>query len=113
MGNGELTERNLERRRMPRFACSVELEMEWGSARLHGRIRDASATGMFIESADPLWVGAGFRAWLALDQPVQVDCFVRRIEPGRGMGVSVALPEDQPRQHYQQFVQALARSEPG
>ena len=98
---------------MPRFACSVELEMEWGSARLRGRICDASASGMFIESADPLWVGAGFRAWLTLDQPVQVDCFVRRVEAGRGMGVSVALPEDGPRQHYQQFVQALARSEPG
>jgi len=98
---------------MPRFACSVELEMEWGSARLSGRVRDASASGMFIESTDPLWVGAGFCARLALAEPVQVDCFVRRIEPGRGMGVSVALAEEGPRQLYQQFVQALARSEPG
>ncbi|MBZ5702353.1 MAG: PilZ domain-containing protein [Acidobacteriia bacterium] len=98
---------------MPRFACNVELEMEWGSARLRGRICDASANGMFIEAADPLWVGAGFRARLALAEPVQVDCFVRRIEPGRGMGVSVALAEEGARRHYQKFVQSLARSEPG
>ncbi len=105
-------ERQTERRHAPRFGCDTKLEMEWGSAVLHGRIRDVSSSGMFIEVADPLWVGAGFRARLFLEQPVQVECFVRRVEPGRGMGVSVDLPEDGPRTDYLGFVQSRSRARP-
>ena len=109
MENSEQTARRLERRRAPRFSCAVELEMEWGSAVLQGRIRDISASGMFIESPDPLWVGAGFSARLKLEQPLRVDCFVKRIEPGRGMGVSVTLPEDSLRSRYEGIVESLSR----
>lgn len=84
--------------------------MEWGSVVLLGRIRDISASGMFIESPDPLWVGAGFSARLKLDEPLRVNCFVKRIEPGLGMGVSVSLPEDSFRERYQSFLESLARS---
>lgn len=104
--------RQTEWRRAPRFGCNTQLEMEWGSALLHGRIRDVSSSGMYIEVADPLWIGAGFRARLFLEEPVHVDCFVRRVEPGRGMGVSVALPEDGLYRHYQGFVQSLSRAKP-
>ncbi|MBZ5526547.1 MAG: PilZ domain-containing protein [Acidobacteriia bacterium] len=104
--------RQTERRHAPRFGCDTRLEMEWGSALLHGRIRDVSASGMFIEVSDPLWVGAGFRARLFLEEPVQVDCFVRRVEPGCGMGVSVDLPENGLRERYLGFVQALSRQRP-
>ncbi len=104
--------RQTERRHAPRFGCDTRLEMEWGSALLHGRIRDVSSSGMFIEVSDPLWVGAGFRARLFLEEPVQVDCFVRRVEPGRGMGVSVELPENGLRARYLGFVQALSRQSP-
>jgi len=45
--------------------------------------RDISANGMFIEAADPLWIGAGFTARLNSKQPLTVDCSVKRIEPGR------------------------------
>jgi hypothetical protein len=31
-------------------------------------------SGMFIESIDPLWVGAGFTANLLLDRPVKIVC---------------------------------------
>jgi len=44
---------------------------------------------MFIEAIDPLWLGAGFTARLTLDRPVKLNCFVKRVEPGHGMGVSV------------------------
>jgi len=67
---------------------------------LRARTRDLSSNGMFIESLDPLWVGAGFTAQLTLDPPLRVNCFVKRVEPGRGMGVSVALAEGQ---HQQQL----------
>jgi hypothetical protein len=84
--------------------------MEWGSAVLCGRIRDISASGMFIESPDPLWVGAGFSARLKLSERVHVNCFVKRVEPGNGMGVAVSLPEDDRKERYRDFVQSLARA---
>ena len=71
----------------------ADLEFEWGSAVLRASTRDISASGMFIEATDPLWIGAGFTARLNIQHPVRLDCSVKRIEPGRGMGVSVAYPE--------------------
>jgi PilZ domain len=109
MGTGDRPARRLERRWAPRFVFRAELEIEWGSAVLRGNTRDISQNGMFIESADPLWVGAGFTArLLALDQTVRVDCFVRRVEPGRGMGVVISVPEQPHQQRYQQLLASLS-----
>jgi hypothetical protein len=110
MENSNQTARRLERRRAPRFSCGRELEMEWGSAVLRGRVRDISASGMFIESSDPLWVGAGFSARLKLSEQIQVNCSVKRVEPESGMGVAVSLPGDEREERYQDFVQSLARA---
>jgi hypothetical protein len=104
---------NFEPQRPPRYAYKADLEIEWGSARLRGRTRDISANGMFIEAVDTLWVGAGFRALLALERPVEVDCMVKRIEPGRGMGVTVRVAKDQGEDHYRALVAALSKSNPG
>ena len=105
MSNGELEARRTERRKAPRFQYQAPVEIEWGSARLRARTRDISASGMFLESDDVLWVGAGFRARLAVDRPVYMECSVKRVEPGRGMGVTVALQDEQSRQ----FQDLLAR----
>jgi hypothetical protein len=111
MGIGDLSSRRLERRWAPRFNFRASLDIEWGSAVLRASTRDLSSNGMFIESADPLWVGAGFTAELLLDPPVKVNCFVKRVEPGRGMGVSVSLsPEQQPA--YQEFIASLSQTHP-
>jgi PilZ domain len=104
----DLADQRLERRRAPRFNYQAILEIEWGSARLKGRTRDISAGGMFIESDDLLWVGAGFRARMAAERPVWLECQVKRVEPGLGMGVTVALREDQSQQHYQDLLARLA-----
>ena len=101
----EAVQRQIARATHP-GACH-ELEIEWGSAVLRGRTVDVSVSGMFIESADPLWIGAGFTARLKLDTPLNVDCFVKRVEPGRGMGVAVVLPETQ-QQRYQQLLASLS-----
>ena len=66
--------RELDRRRAPRFPYQANLEIEWGSARLKARTRDISQGGMFIESEDVLWVGAGFRARFGVDRPLWLDC---------------------------------------
>jgi hypothetical protein len=86
------------------------VEIEWGSARLRARTRDISENGMFIESEDVLWVGAGFRARLSTESPVWLDCSVKRVEPGRGMGVSIAVSQNQHQQHYQDLLSKLATS---
>ena len=97
-----------ERRRSPRYNYQAGLEIEWGSARLKGRTRDISAGGMYIESEDVLWVGAGFRARLAADRALWLDCSVKRVEPGRGMAVTIAVPEAQNQKHFEDLLAKLS-----
>lgn len=108
MGSGDHSARRSERRWAPRYSFRANLEIEWGSATLRASTRDISSNGMFIESADPLWIGAGFTAHLVLDRPVKVNCSVKRIEPGHGMGVSVTVSESQHEQHYQDLLASLS-----
>jgi hypothetical protein len=63
---------------------------------------------MFIESEDMLWVGAGFRARFGMEQPVWLDCSVKRVEPGLGMGVTISLAEEQGQRHFQDLLARLA-----
>ena len=105
---GDQASRRLERRWAPRYSFRTGLEIEWGSAVLRGNTRDISSNGMFIEAPDTLWVGAGFTARLHLPQPVQVDCLVKRVEPGSGMGVSVALPESESQKLYHDLLSSLS-----
>jgi len=110
MSTGELGSRRPDRRRAPRYPFQAHLEIEWGSARLKARTRDISVGGMFIESEDVLWVGAGFRARLLADRPVWLECSVKRVEPGFGMGVTVAHPEEQSGAQYQELLAKLAQA---
>ncbi len=110
MGSGDQPARRIERRWAPRYTFRAGLEIEWGSAVLRGSTRDISASGMFIEAADPLWVGAGFTARIALARPVKLDCFVKRIEPGRGMGVSVAVSESESQKLYEDLLSSLSNT---
>jgi hypothetical protein len=77
------------------------------------KTRDISANGMFIEAADTLWVGAGFTVRLNLERPVRVNCSVKRVEPGLGMGVVVALAELENQKYYEQLLDSLAGNRPG
>ena len=105
------TSRRTDRRWAPRFDFRVSLDIEWGSAVLRASTRDISSSGIFIESADPLWVGAGFTASLLLEHPVKIVCSVKRVEPGRGMGVAVSLPDEQ-QDSYKQLIARLSQSQP-
>src|SRR2546425_6341495 len=86
-----------DRRSSTRYPCGAVLEMEWGSAVLRGRVLDISAEGMRIEIADPLWVGARFSAVLALEPPLRMECVVRRVARGGGVGGSLVAPATQER----------------
>ena len=84
-----------ERRRFPRYGFQTDAEIEWGSSTLKAMVSDLSVGGMFVVAANPLWVGATFSARLFLGEPLAVNCVVRRVLPGRGMGVEfVSLSED-------------------
>jgi hypothetical protein len=80
---------------------------------LPAKTRDISANGMFIEAADTLWVGAGFTVRLNLERPVRVNCSVKRVEPGLGMGVVVAPAEFENQKYYEQLLDSLAGNRPG
>ena len=109
MGTADPPSRRTDRRWAPRYSFRASLDIEWGSAVLRASTRDISASGMFIESVDPLWVGAGFTANLLLDHPVKVVCSVKRVEPGLGMGVSVSLPVEQ-QEPYQRLISRLSQT---
>ena len=108
MATADHPSRRNERRWAPRYSFSADLEIEWGSAVLRAKTRDISANGMFIESADTLWIGAGFSAHLALDHPVKIDCSVKRVEPGRGMAVAVTVSEQPHHERYQNLLASLS-----
>lgn len=87
--------KTVERRRSPRHPFRADVEIEWGSTTLRASINEIGGTGMFIESNDPLWVGAEFRARMLLELQLEVNCVVRRVVPGVGMGVEfVGLTEE-------------------
>jgi len=70
------------------------IEIEWGSSILTGLVRDIGPQGLFVEITPPLWVGATFLARLVADPPLQLNCTVRRVEPGSGIAVTFELPEE-------------------
>jgi hypothetical protein len=83
-----------ERREFNRRKFSGTIEIEWGSTTLTGLVRDVGPKGMFIELSPPLWVGATFFARLVVEPPLQLNCTVRRVEPGTGIAVTFELPEE-------------------
>jgi hypothetical protein len=63
---------------------------------------------MFIEAVGPLWVGVGFTARLGLDHPERLDCLLKGVEPGRGMGESVAVSESESQKFYNALLSSLS-----
>jgi len=63
---------------------------------------------MFIESHDPFWVGATFSVVIALENPVRVDCVVRMVEAGEGMGVEFLQLSAEARAELERRVALLA-----
>jgi hypothetical protein len=89
MGSAEASVPGLDRREYFRARYFADVEIEYGSSRLRARTQDISLGGMLIETTDPLWVGAEFRAWIGMAQgaPLEVVCAVRQVIPNVGMGV--------------------------
>ena len=82
-----------ERRRSLRREFHANLEIDWGSAVLTGKVRDISPRGLFIELIPALWVGATFRARLKLNPALPLDCTVARVEPQNGVAVEFEIAD--------------------
>ena len=95
--------------RPPRFKFSAPLEFQWGSIIIQASVCDISANGMFIETANPLWIGATFSANLMLNPSLKIDCTVSRIDPHRGMAVQVAFACPESNRGFMQLVEKLGR----
>lgn len=98
----------IEKREARRVNYSIDVEIEWGSSTVHGRTRNLSAGGMFVELANPLWIGAEFSARVKIDgSPVQVQCVVRRVMPELGNGVEFADMSAEDRSRLRQLIESL------
>jgi hypothetical protein len=95
------------RREFARFHFHVAAEIVWQSRKVWGRVTDVSRGGLFIEMADPPCLGAHFVTQLALNVPLRVNCVVRRVVPGRGIGVAMSVPE-QSRKRFEALLLALS-----
>ena len=96
-----------DRRTAPRYCFYADLEIDWGSKALWGRVRDISREGMFIEIAEWPWVNAHFSARLALGAPLPMECVVRRIVPGQGIGVTIAFQTTEGEKRFEALLRAL------
>ncbi|HEV2488540.1 MAG TPA: PilZ domain-containing protein [Candidatus Acidoferrales bacterium] len=76
-----------ERRKNPRYRCSAPVRISWGEVTLEATLHDISATGMYLETAEPLWLRAEFSASVLLPERLSVRCVVRRVDDGKGMVV--------------------------
>lgn len=84
----------VERRFHQRRRIREVLQIEWGSSVFQGTVTDIAPGGLFVELTPQLWVGARFSARLQLTPPLALVCVVRRVAPGKGMGVTFSVPEE-------------------
>lgn len=99
----------VERRQFNRRKCSETLEIEWGASILTGLVRDIGPQGLFVELTPPLWVGARFLARLVVDPPLQLNCVVRRVEPGTGFAITFELPDESGKGQLERFLASLPK----
>lgn len=76
-----------ERRRHVRYLCKAQVKIAWGEVTLDATLRDISASGMYLETHEPLWVRTEFSARVLLPEALRVQCIVRRVDVGKGMVV--------------------------
>lgn len=99
-----------ERRRSPRYPFQTDIEVQWGFETLSALMTDISTVGMFIATSNPLWVGAAFTARILLAEPITIDCTVRRVLPGKGMGVWFEKMDDEARARLAKLIETIAAS---
>lgn len=98
-----------ERRRHKRYPCQAAVKITWGQVSLEATLRDISASGMYLETSEPLWARAQFSAHLLLPEAIRVECIVRRVDPGKGMVVEFTEVTQETKMNLQHLIWKLAR----
>lgn len=98
----------VNRRASPRYEFQVDIEIEWRSKRVWGKVRNISREGMFIQLDEALELGAKFSGNLSLNVPLRVIGLVRRIVPQYGVGVSFLIQEQVDKRRFEALLIALA-----
>lgn len=107
--NDKSSDSGLNRRASPRFQFEVDIEIEWRSKSIWGRVRNISREGMFIQLDEALEPGAKFSGNLSLNIPLRVIGLVRRTVPQYGIGVSFLIPEQVDKRRFEALLIALAQ----
>lgn len=94
-------------RQFERFKFEVKAFVEGESEKAWGCVTDMSRNGLFIEMTEPPALGARITAYLALNVPLKLQCVVRRIAPGRGIGVGFTVPAES-KQRFEALLTALS-----
>lgn len=97
-----------ERRRHARYPCKAQVEITWGEVTLDAMLRDISASGMYLETHEPLWARAEFSAKVRLPEPLNVKCIVRRVDAGKGMVVEFTEVSQETRMNLNHLIWKLA-----
>lgn len=95
--------------RPQRFKLNIPMQIEWGSITLQGSATSISANGLFIEIANPLYIGATFSAELMIGPPLQLYCTVSRIDPRRGMAVRIAFANRENESRFTELVEKITQ----
>ena len=74
-----------------------------------GRVCDISKEEMYIETGECLPINARFRARLALETPLPMECVVRRIVLGRAIGVTISFINEEGKARFMALLLALGR----
>ena len=82
----------LDRREYHRARYFAEVEVERGSEHFRTRISDITLDGLLIETTESFEPGTEFHARVFLPEPppLEVDCIVKRVVEGVGIGVVFA-----------------------
>ena len=97
-----------DRRLAARYEFRADIEIEWYARKLWGRVKDISRTGMFIELPMLDERIGRFTANLALNEPLRMECEVRRVVPGCGVGVTISFAEEEAQARYEALLVALS-----
>ncbi|MGH9710200.1 MAG: PilZ domain-containing protein [Candidatus Acidiferrales bacterium] len=97
-----------ERRRHARYPCKAQVKITWGEVTLDAVLRDISASGMYLETHEPLWARAEFSARVLLPEMLLVECIVRRVDVGKGMVVEFTELSQEARMNLNHLIWKLA-----
>ena len=97
-----------------RFSSRVvtpgDVYVYWSSAGYNdtSRVRDLSSGGLFVRTRKPRSVGAKTNLYFLVEEgQIRAEAVVRRVEPGRGLGLQFTAVREEDRRHLADLMKRL------